>query len=86
MALLSSLYVSTVEGQNILSPTSMSSEGMNVSAAISASSIPRARIIPIVLTREKLQSMSEPNPIMTEIPDVMMDSPAQMMDSLRASL
>ena len=58
---------------------------MNVNAANSASRTPNARIMPMVLTSEKLHSISEPNPIITEIPDVMIDSPAQMMDSLRAS-
>ena len=38
-----------------------------------------------VLTSEKLQSAREPNPMMTDIPDVTMDSPAHMIDSLRAS-
>ena len=58
---------------------------MNVSAASSASTIPSASTMPIVLTRLKLHSMREPNPMMTEMPDVMIDSPAHLMDSLRAS-
>ena len=52
---------------------------MNVSAASRATTIPRARQIPIVWIMLKEQIDMAPNPMMTEAPEIVMDSPAHLM-------
>ncbi len=79
------MYLSMFEGQKILSPKRLISEGMKVSAAIRATRIPRARAIPMVCTMANEQRARAAKPIMTEIPDVATDSPPHMIASLSAT-
>ena len=71
-------------GQNILSRTSCRIAGISVRAASMATRMLRARHIPMVETRLIEHIDITPNPIITDAPEVAMDSPAHLMDSWRA--
>ena len=79
VALPPSWYSLILVGQKILSPTTLRSEGMNVSAAKSATTMPSARHIPIVEIMLKEQIDMAPNPMMTDAPEIVMDSPAHFI-------
>ena len=79
VALPPSSYSFILVGQKILSPTTSRSEGMNVSAASRAMTMPRARQIPMVEIMLNEQIDMAPNPMMTEAPEMVMDSPAHLM-------
>ena len=72
-------------GQKILSPTTLRSEGMKVRAASSATTMPMARQMPMTEIMLKEQIDMAPNPMMTEAPEMVMDSPAHLMALCRAS-
>ena len=74
-----------VEGQKILSLVRLSRDGIRVSAAMRAIRMPRARQIPMVEIMLKEQMDIAPNPMMTDAPDIEMDSPAHLMASCRAA-
>ncbi len=74
-----------VDGQNILSPTAAMIEGMSVSAARRATMMPSARHMPMVDTMLNEQMDMAPNPMMTDAPDTVMDSPAHLTASCRAA-
>ena len=80
-----SLYSLILVGQNILSPTMASTDGMKVRAAKRAMIIPIARHIPIVETMLNEQIDMAPNPMMTEAPEMVIDSPAHLMALWSAS-
>ena len=58
---------------------------MNVRAANSATTIPSARQIPMVEIMLNEQIDMAPNPMMTDAPEMVMDSPAHLMALCRAS-
>ena len=74
-----------VEGQKILSPTTARIDGIRVSAARRATMMPSARHMPIVETMLKEQMNIAPNPMMTDAPEIEMDSPAHLIASCRAA-